>query len=148
MLNLAQRTDGNLQKWGLAGLLHDIDLPTTRANPTRHGIVGARIILELGFDLAIAQAVKAHDDRAGIARTAAIDHALYCADRAFWAIHTSGVDPKNEHATAMAVIEALKQRERTDRIDENLEDACEALGITLAELLTVSMTSMRDLEEG
>ncbi len=68
MRELARRFHGDPEAWGLAGLLHDIDLTETRADPSQHGVVGARLILELGFAPAVAQAVASHDDSASIPR--------------------------------------------------------------------------------
>lgn len=41
----------------LAGLLHDIDYAETADDPSRHSLVGAAILAELGLDPAIVQAV-------------------------------------------------------------------------------------------
>jgi putative nucleotidyltransferase with HDIG domain len=145
MRELARRLNGEAEEWGLAGLLHDIDLAETRANPSQHGVVGARLIVELGFSAAIGQAVAAHDDGAGVPRRAPMDHALYCADRAFWAIRSSGVDIGGgvESATPDSVIAGLAKKGIANRIDTGLEKACAALGLTINELLSISLSAMR-----
>ncbi len=83
MVALARRAGGDRQEWALAGLLHDIDLAETRATPSQHGVVGARLLAGLGFSDAIVRAVQTHDDVAGLQRTSPIEHALYCADRGY-----------------------------------------------------------------
>jgi putative nucleotidyltransferase with HDIG domain len=145
MRELARRFPGDPEAWGLAGLLHDIDLAETRTNPSQHGVVGARLILDLGFGAEVAQAVASHDDSAGIPRRSPMDHALYNADRAFWAIRSSGVslDASARSATADDVRMALEQKGITNRIDEGLLRSCAALGLTLDELLSTSLTAMR-----
>lgn len=71
------------EEWGVAGLLHDIDIGATAGKPT-HGVEGAKIVRELGFPEAVAQAIRSHDDGAGVPRTSRLDHALYCADQVYW----------------------------------------------------------------
>jgi putative nucleotidyltransferase with HDIG domain len=147
MRELARRLRGDVEEWGMAGLLHDIDLAETRTRPSQHGIVGARLVLELGFGSAVARAVASHDDQAGAPRRDPMDHALYCADRAFWAIRSSGVDlgTRAGIATPGAVIDGLRRKSITDRIDRKLSDACAALGLTIEGLLSVSLTAMRSV---
>ena len=77
-------------EWGIAGLLHDIDIGETAGDLSRHGLVGAQILRELGFSQAVVHAVSAHDDRPGVARTSRLDHALYCADQAYWLAAAAG----------------------------------------------------------
>jgi uncharacterized protein len=143
MRGLAERLGlgGDVEEWGLAGLLHDIDLPETRANMPQHGVIGAKLIVELGFCRTIADAVASHDDSTGAVRRTPMDHGLYCADRAFWAIRASGVDVAK--ATPPTVVGALKEKGRTDRIDAKLGEACAALGLSLDELLAISLSAMR-----
>jgi uncharacterized protein len=146
MRELAQAAGGDRAEWGLAGLLHDIDLAETRADPPQHGIVGARLLARLGFSEAVAKAVATHDDAAGLPRTTPIAHALYCADRAYWAIRASGLSfpsPEAASATPASVIAGLEQRGRQDRIDAKLTQACGSLGLTLEDVLRLSLDAMR-----
>ena len=76
MRGFAGAADGSAEEWGLAGLLHDIDLAETKAEPSQHGVVGARLLAKLGFSEAVVRAVASHDDAAGVPRTARIDHKL------------------------------------------------------------------------
>jgi putative nucleotidyltransferase with HDIG domain len=47
-------------KWGLAGLVHDIDWETTNDDPSRHTHVGAGWLKEAGYPDDIVRAVLAH----------------------------------------------------------------------------------------
>jgi putative nucleotidyltransferase with HDIG domain len=144
MRELARETGGDPDHWGLAGLLHDIDLAETAAagKPSRHGIVGARLLAEQGYPPDVVHAVEAHDDAAGVERTRPIAHALYCADRAYWAIHSSGLrspSPEAARATPASVVEELERRGITGRIDADLTRECALLGLTLDDVLRVSL---------
>jgi putative nucleotidyltransferase with HDIG domain len=146
MAALARRAGGDLQEWALAGLLHDIDLAETRANPSQHGVVGARLLAGLGFSDAIVHAVQTHDDAAGLPRTSPIAHALYCADRGYWAVRASGLrfpSPEATVATPASVVSALTQKGATDRIDAKLTAECGRLGLTLEDLLGLCLGVLR-----
>jgi putative nucleotidyltransferase with HDIG domain len=80
MRRLAERLDQDVEKWGLAGLLHDIDYDVTKDDPERHSIVGADMLAELGVDPEIVDAVRAHNDHHGLPRKTLMAKALYAAD--------------------------------------------------------------------
>lgn len=90
MRELAAAAGADKDEWGAAGLLHDIDIATTKDDLSKHGLVGGRILSELGFSRAIVHAVSAHDDRPGVARTTRLDHAVYCADQLYWLLAAAG----------------------------------------------------------
>jgi hypothetical protein len=50
------------KKWGIAGLLHDIDYEYTKDNHKKHGLKAEKIIKKAGYDLEekIINAIKAH----------------------------------------------------------------------------------------
>jgi putative nucleotidyltransferase with HDIG domain len=145
MQELAGAAGGDRTEWGLAGLLHDIDLADTRADPSQHGVVGARLLAELGFSEAVVRAVETHDDAAGRPRATPIAQALYCADRAYWAVRSSGLrfpSPEASSATPASVIEGLERRGATDRIDVKLLEACGSLGLTLEDVLRLCLQAL------
>jgi putative nucleotidyltransferase with HDIG domain len=111
------RAFGGDEEWALAGLLHDIDIQATAEDLSRHGTVGAQMLRELGFSPAIAHAVEAHDDRAGVARVSPLDHALYCADQLYWFITkgTAGAIPEKLAAECAALPRALETARRAMR---------------------------------
>jgi len=51
MRALARRFGENEEIWGLAGLLHDLDMEINdyRANPAKHGLIAAEILEKAGF---------------------------------------------------------------------------------------------------
>jgi len=144
MRDLARRTGGDPDDWGLAGLLHDIDRTQTDAAPTRHGVVGAEILGDLGFSDAVVEAVRTHDDGPGLSRTRPIDHGLFCADQVYWRILGSGLRPGRssfDRATPQDVATGLLRAGR-DGIGERLRDECTSFGLTMDEVLEASLHAM------
>ncbi len=80
MRRLAERLGQDVEKWGLAGLLHDIDYDMTKDDPERHSMLGADMLAELGVDPEIVDAVRAHNDHHGLPRKTLMAKALYAAD--------------------------------------------------------------------
>jgi putative nucleotidyltransferase with HDIG domain len=67
MRALARRLGGNEEEWGLAGLLHDIDVELTEGDMTAHSKLGADLARDLGAGEAIANAILCHNERHGVA---------------------------------------------------------------------------------
>lgn len=77
-LALYFREDEN--KWGLAGLLHDVDYEETKNNPQQHSLIGAQYLQSLGFDDDIVEAVKTHNDNHQLTPQSLMAKSLYCTD--------------------------------------------------------------------
>ncbi len=56
----ADKMSGDVEKWGIAGLLHDVDWEKTQDTPEKHTIEGARWLSEAGWPEDIVRAVLAH----------------------------------------------------------------------------------------
>ena len=133
MREFAVRTTGDADQWALAGLLHDIDITTTGRNLSRHGIEGAQILRDLGFDKAVVHAVSAHDDHVGIARTSRLDHALYCADQLYWLIVDTGLSfpsDKLRNATLESVLKRVQAMPGKVTVLRKTENECAQIGLT------------------
>lgn len=78
MRKLAAQFGEDVEKWGLAGLLHDLDYDETCDKPEIHGLNTAKRLEELGVEEGVIQAIKAHAHKAE--RESQMDKALYAAD--------------------------------------------------------------------
>ncbi len=127
-------------EWGLAGLLHDIDIATTHDDLSHHGVVGAQILRDLGFSNAVVHAVSAHDDHAGIARESRMDHALYCADQVYWLVVGAGFrfpeDVRNtETETIWSRIQESRER---SKIATKVSAECSQIGFDMPQLVAAA----------
>ncbi len=80
MRELARELNEDMEMWGVAGLLHDIDLEMVKYDLTKHGLVAADLLEKLGAEEEIIHAIKAHNPHLGIKRLRNIDTALYSVD--------------------------------------------------------------------
>ena len=60
MAYFAGKMDGDVEKWSMAGLLHDIDWETTQETPELHTHQGAKWLEEEGYPPELSRAVLAH----------------------------------------------------------------------------------------
>jgi len=68
-----------VERWGIAGLLHDLDYERFPA-PETHGAIGADELERRGYPLEVVQAVRSHNDALGFTRTSRLDHLVYACD--------------------------------------------------------------------
>lgn len=80
MRGLVGQSREDQEKWGLSGLLHDIDYEKTKNNPSQHSLVGASILEEKGLSQDVCQAVKVHNEIHGILPETLMEKALYVVD--------------------------------------------------------------------
>jgi putative nucleotidyltransferase with HDIG domain len=148
MRELAAPATDNVEQWGLAGLLHDIDIGETSADLARHGIVGAQILREMHLPEAVVHAVNAHDDRAGVARTSRLDHAVYCADQVYWLVSATGLGiPSEKLNTAQpeAVWEQAQTVPAKKPVLGQVSKECSAIGLTMPQVIAAVQSASRKL---
>ena len=80
MRALARHFGEDEEKWGLTGLLHDIDYEKVKDDLSQHSLVGAKMLEDLGIDKDICQAVKVHNEAHGILPKTLLEKALYVID--------------------------------------------------------------------
>jgi predicted hydrolase (HD superfamily) len=68
-----------VERWGIAGLLHDLDYER-HPDPATHGAIGADELERLGYPEDVVHAVRSHNDALGIPRASRLDHLVYACD--------------------------------------------------------------------
>ena len=68
-----------IERWGIAGLLHDLDYER-HPDPATHGAIGADELKRRGYDAEVVHAVRAHNDILQIPRETRLDHLVYACD--------------------------------------------------------------------
>jgi predicted hydrolase (HD superfamily) len=67
------------ERWGVAGLLHDLDYER-HPDPSTHGAIGADEMARRGYPAEVVDAVRRHNDALGIPRSTRLDHLVYACD--------------------------------------------------------------------
>lgn len=150
MRELAEKFQQDRERWGIAGLLHDIDYDTTAEDPKNHSIIGSQILESLGYDDDIVYAVKVHNDVHGLPRKALMDKALYCCDPATGLIVASAlISPKKRLMDIDEQFILNRYREKTFAKGADREQiaACNDIGLTLEEFISIGLKAMRTISK-
>ena len=67
------------ERWGIAGLLHDLDYERFPDAAT-HGAIGADEMARRGYEQELVDAVRRHNDALGQPRVTRLDHLVYACD--------------------------------------------------------------------
>lgn len=68
-----------VERWGIAGLLHDLDYER-HPDAATHGAIGADELQRRGYPAEVVDAVRRHNDALGIPRQTRLDHLVYACD--------------------------------------------------------------------
>ena len=146
MRALALRLGQDVEKWGLAGLLHDLDVEITSADPFTHALVAAQMLEKLGLDEDIIDAIRMHNEAAtGMERNTLFQHALAAAETITGLITaTSLVYPDKKVASVKAKSVTKRMKEKAFATSVNRENImeCEQIGLSLDEFAALSIDAM------
>ena len=150
MIDLAQLLNENPFRWGIVGLMHDIDIGGIYSNEDDNDVHGEEILESMGFDSTIIYAVKAHNEKSGLERRRKIDKALYCADQASLLIIASVMAKKSKKITSININNILKNFENEDfapDISRIKIRGCEQLGMSVEKFLYICFEAMLKVSE-
>lgn len=146
---LARRLGRDEERWGLAGLLHDIDIEAVGGDLARHGIEAERILAEKGIDPAIVDAVKMHNEAVcGIKRSTEFQHALAAGETVTGLIvATALVQPDRKIASVKvkSITKRMKEKAFAASVNRETIRECEKLGLSLDEFVEISLGAMREI---
>ena len=145
MKGLAERFNEDAEKWGIAGLVHDIDLAVTVDDAKRHSKVGAEMLRELGYDDDIVYSVKVHNATHGLERKSLMDKALYSCDPLTGLIVASALispDKKLEKIDEDFILRRIDEKTFARGANRDQIKACSELGLDISEFISIGLNSM------
>lgn len=146
---MAERLGQDQEKWGLAGLLHDLDAET-QPELTTHTSETAAILREKGVDAEIIEAIRLHNPTAWPEeqRTTIFQHALAAGETITGLIIASAlINPAKKLAAvkAKSVRKRYKEKAFARGADRAVIAECERAGIPLAEFCEMSLLAMQEI---
>jgi len=151
MRTLARHFGEDEEKWGLAGLLHDIDYEKVKDDLSQHSLLGAKILKDLGIDEDICQAVKVHNEAHGIAPQTLLEKSLFVTDPLTGLIVAATlVLPSRKIAdlTSDNVLNRFKEKSFARGANREIIKKCEdLLDLKLEEFIKISLQSMQKISQ-
>ncbi len=148
---MAERIGEDREKWGLAGLLHDLD-SESQPDLATHTSEAVAILADKGVNPDIIEAIKLHNLTAwpGEHRTTVFHHALAAGETITGLIIASAlVNPARKLAAvkAKSVKKRYKEKAFARGADREIIAECEQVGIPLADFCELSLLAMQAIAD-
>ena len=151
MRAMARQLGEDEDRWGLTGLLHDIDVEVTNADPKVHALRASELLVDFGFDEEMLDAIRMHNDEAtGIPRSTRFQHALAAGETITGLIYATTLvypDKKIASVKYKSVRKRMKEKAFAASVNRDHILECEKIGIPLDEFIQLSVDAMRDISE-
>jgi len=148
---LAVRLGRDPEIWGQAGLLHDLDVEVTQADPYTHGPEGARWLADLGLDPEMVDAIAMHNEVAtGKERSTEFQHALAAGETITGLITATTYvypDRKVTSVKPKSVVKRMKEKAFAASVKRENIMECEKIGIPLDEFAAIAITAMSGIAD-
>ncbi|TCJ19699.1 HDIG domain-containing protein [Rubrobacter taiwanensis] len=142
----ARRFGEDEEKWGITGLLHDMDYEK-HPTPEEHPMVGVRELERRGYPEDVLHAIKGHADYLGVPRDTLMSKTLYAVDELCGFITAVALMRPNglEGLKAKSVRKKMKQKSFAAGVDrEDIVRGAEELGVNLDEHIEFVAAAMRE----
>ena len=150
MRALARHFDEDVELWGLAGLLHDIDYDITKDDPATHSKLGAEMLAALDLDPRIVYAVRAHNDYHSDTRNSLLDRSLFCCDPLTGLI-TAGalIRPEKRLAplTPQFILKRFGEKGFARGANRDTIRMCSEIGMSLDEFVALGLEAMQAVSQ-
>ena len=140
--------DGDL--WGMTGLLHDMDYPSTADAPEKHGLEAAAALAGKLPDEAL-DAIRAHNAEMNqTSPSTRLDYALRCSETVTGIISAAVlVRPTGfDGLEAKSIKKKMKDKAFAASVNRDNIRQCAELGLDLDTFLTLAINAMKDRAAG
>jgi putative nucleotidyltransferase with HDIG domain len=151
MMALAEHLGEDREKWGLAGLLHDIDVELVDADLSKHGLEAEKILREKGLDEEIIRAIKLHNEKAhGEKRSEKFHYALAAGETVTGLIIATTLvypDKKIKSVKPKSIKKRMKEKAFAASVNRDTIMECEKLGLDISEFAQICLTAMQGIAD-
>jgi uncharacterized protein len=149
MRALAEHLGEDAEKWGIAGLLHDIDIEVTNADLYTHGLEAVKILKDEDLSDDIIDAIKMHNEGATkMERSIVFQHALAAGETITGLITATTLvypDKKLESVKSKSVVKRMKEKAFAASVNRDTIMECEKIGIPISEFAEISVNAMKSI---
>jgi putative nucleotidyltransferase with HDIG domain len=148
MKALARKLNQDEEKWGLSGLLHDLDYEETKNDFENHGKRTVEMLSEYNVPDDIKNAILAHCGKKE--RETLMEKAIYAADPVTGFIVAAVLIRKGttlEDLDLDFLLNRFKEKSFARGASREQMESCKDFGMTLEDFLVLSLNAMRDISE-
>ena len=146
----APRFDGDVELWGLTGLLHDLDYERYPDLSDGHPRYALRELEARGYPPELVRAVASHADFLGVSRDSPMEKTLFAVDELCgFILACAYVRPERlQGMTPKSVKKKLKQPSFAAAVNrEELRRGAEGLGVDFDEHLTIVIAALAEKQD-
>ena len=146
MRALARKFNENEDEWGLAGLLHDIDVEITNADLSVHSKPSAEMAKQLGANEVMCHAILVHNEAHGVPCVSLMDKALFCADPLTGLITAGALvrpDKKLASVEAKSIKKRFKEKSFAAGASREQMAKCSDIGLELDAFIELGLEAMK-----
>jgi len=147
---IARRLGQNEDEWGIAGLLHDMDVEITNADPYKHGPYAENLLKGKVTDEMLDAIVMHNEVATGKERTNTFQHALAAGETITGLITATTLvypDKKIASVKTKSVTKRMKQKAFAASVKRENILECEEIGIPLPEFAKLSINAMKNISD-
>jgi len=147
---IALKLNKDQDEWGLAGLLHDIDVEITNADPYKHGPYAAGMLDGLLSPEAIDAIVMHNEMATGKERSIVFQHALAAGETITGLIMATAMvypDKKLASVKTKSITKRMKEKAFAASVKRENILECELIGIPIEEFAELSLTAMQEISD-
>jgi uncharacterized protein len=148
MKRLARHFQEDEAKWGLAGLIHDLDYDQTVNDFKNHGLVTAKLLEGKDIPGDVIDAVKSHPGH--FPRKTKMDMALYAADPITGLIVAAALmhpSKKLKFVDATFIERRFNESRFAAGANRDQIKSCSELGLSLQEFIALSLEAMQGIDQ-
>lgn len=148
MKALASRLNQDVERWGLAGILHDLDYEITEKSPELHTTETVKILEKHGIDADIIHAIKAH--AAQVPCESEMDWAIFSVDPLTGLIIAATLMHPSKKLREVDVGFVLRRyKEKSFARGANREDIEQSknIGLELEEFISICLEAMQGIDK-
>ncbi|KJF42211.1 hydrolase [Draconibacterium sediminis] len=150
MRAIAKHLERNEDEWGIAGLLHDIDVEITNADPHTHGPYAEKLLKGKVTDEMLDAIVMHNEVATGKDRCTEFQHALAAGETITGLITATTLvypDKKLASVKTKSVTKRMKQKAFAASVKRENILECEKIGIPLPEFADLAVNAMRSVSD-
>jgi putative nucleotidyltransferase with HDIG domain len=149
MRALARRLGRDVENWGLAGLLHDVDVEVTHADPSVHALKAEELLGDFNLDQEILDAIRMHNEEAThMDRSTELQHALAAGETITGLIYATALvypDRKIASVKPKSITKRMKEKAFAASVSRENIMECEKIGIPLPEFVEICLNAMKEI---